>query len=155
MSDAEKSPKDRRRQPRVKPAGLVPVRIVVDPDESNVSADQPAKDGHLMDTNHLGAYVATDLKLERGTLLRLELVVPGETLTRSIRAKVARSKDDITDHRDPVPVGLGVEFITTSEAEESMVQDTVNAILTLELLGYGNRRHYEDEATDTVIVEPA
>lgn len=144
--DKDKNPVDRRRQPRVKPSGIIQVRLH--------HGDQ-VREGHLVDINQTGVYVATDLILERGVELELQVGIPGETDPRPVRARVARFKGEILDHRDPVPVGLGLEFLADNEDEARLIRETVNTTLALDLLGYGNRKHAEPKPTDTNVYEHA
>lgn len=144
--DDQKPPIERRRQPRVKPSGLIQVRIL----NGDVIGD-----GHLVDINQTGAYVATDFRVERGVEITLQVGIPGQCHPKPVRARVARFKGEILDHTDPVPVGIGLEFLAATEEEEALIRETVNTTVALDLLGYGNRKHAEPKPTDTNVFEHA
>ena len=67
---------DRRRQPRVRTEGEIKVRIL---------ASGKLSEGQLVDLNNAGAFVATDLVLEKGEKVHLELDIPA--IPRRSRSK--------------------------------------------------------------------
>lgn len=119
---------DRRREPRVSPEGSIKVRLLV--------PGQLAT-GTLIDLNNAGAFVATQLVLEKGERLQLELDIPGVEETRPLQAIVARCSEEIKGKRKTIPAGLGLVFVGNTPEERQLIQQVVMSTLTLDLLGFG------------------
>ena len=122
---------ERRSQPRVQTEGLVRVRILV---------GGRLERGYLFDLNNAGAFVATDLVLEKGEKVHLELELPGIEEPQPLLAIVARCSPEITGRRTTIPAGLGVVFVAKSQKERQLIQKVVMTTLALDLLGYGYRK---------------
>lgn len=81
--------------------------------------------GYVVDLNRIGAFIATELVLDKGTPLRVELCVPDVEEPLLINAEVARRTERIEGESGVIPAGLGVMFITDSEEEERFIQNAV------------------------------
>ena len=134
---------DRRRQPRVRTEGEIKVRIL---------AAGTLAEGRLVDLNNAGAFVATDLVLEKGEKVHLELDIPGDSNTRPLQAMVARHSGPIQGHHKVIPAGLGLVFVGQDQAEKELIQRVVMMTLAIDLLGYGARKN-PLKPEDTVSVE--
>jgi hypothetical protein len=77
--------------------------------------------------------VGTEMVLESGETVTLEIQMPGSNRLESIRGVVAR-------HQDEAKSGLGVEFLPTSVEERDHIYYVVKTILALDLLGYERPR---------------
>ena len=119
--------KERRAEPRLSTNMLIYVRLFV---------GDRVYDGHLVDLNSRGAYIATGMALETGTVVRLEIRLPDGQCAKPIRAVVARSKQRLQGDLDAVPAGIGVCFVAGTEEEQAEVQYTVKATLALDLLSF-------------------
>jgi hypothetical protein len=122
---------ERRSEPRVQ---------AEDPLVVNVRASSAHGHGRLLDLNNRGAFVGTEMVLESGETVTLEIQMPGSNRLESIRGVVARQQDEATS-------GLGVEFLPTSVEERDHIYYVVKTILALDLLGYERPRI---SPTDTV-----
>lgn len=118
---------DRRQQPRFQPEGLMKVRIF---------APGRLQEGYLVDLNNAGAFVATDLVLEKGTRVHLELTVPGEEHPCPVQAVVAHCSREIRSPKRVIPAGLGLAFVGQSQADRQLIQQIVMTALAVDLLGY-------------------
>jgi hypothetical protein len=119
---------DRRREPRVRPEGSIKVRLLV-----------PGKleTGTIIDLNNAGAFVATELVLEKGDRLQLELDIPGVEESRPLQAVVARCSEEIKGKKKTIPAGLGLVFVGNTPEERQLIQQVVMSTLALDLLGFG------------------
>lgn len=119
---------DRRREPRVRPEGSINVRLLV---------PGQLETGTIIDLNNAGAFVATELVLEKGDRLHLELDIPGVDESRPLQAVVARRSDEIKGKRKTIPAGLGLVFVGNTPEERQLIQQVVMSTLALDLLGFG------------------
>jgi hypothetical protein len=93
--------------------------------------------GTLIDLNNVGAFVATDLVLEKGTEVHLELDIPGVDTPTPLLAIVARCSGEIQGKNKTIPAGLGLVFIGKTPEERQLIQQVVMSTLTLDLLSFG------------------
>ena len=93
--------------------------------------------GRLVDINNQGALIATEMELEPGVVVTLEIEVPGSTEPETVRGVVARRAVDST-------VGLGIEFLPTTVDERDHIHYVVMTILALDLLAYETRQELAD-----------
>ncbi len=117
---------ERRRAPRVSPEGIITVRLL---------APGRLEIGTLVDLNNAGAFVATDLILEKGEKLHIELDIPGSE-TMPLQAIVARRSGEIKGKKKVIPAGLGLVFIGNTSEERQLIQKVVMSTLTLDLLNF-------------------
>lgn len=139
---------ERRRQRRVSLSGTTTVRIIAPSQKQNGRAGVKIAEGHLHDLNNYGALVATDLVLEKGFEILLELQVPGSPRPNPIRAVVARRADRIRNSEGVMPAGLGLCFLADSKDERERIRELVKTTLTLDLLDFG----YESRKKDDIAV---
>ena len=132
---------ERRREPRVKPQGPVPVRIL---------CPGQTVEGHLEDINNAGAFVATLTELNKGTEVLLEIDIPGELDGKRLPAVVVRRRAEVRRPGRVLPPGLGLKFGAHTEEEIELIRQTVTTMLAVDLLGHGNRSNNEDNPNDTV-----
>jgi hypothetical protein len=118
---------DRRRQPRVRTEGEITVRILT---------GGKLVDGQLVDLNNAGAFVATDLVLQKGEKIHL-----------------ARCSGEIKGHHKVIPAGLGLVFVGQDQSEKELIQKIVMMTLAVDLLGYGARKAQLPGPADTRNVE--
>lgn len=137
---------ERRRQPRVRTEGEIKVRIL---------ASGKLSEGHLVDLNNAGAFVATDLVLEKGEKVHLELDIPGDSKTQPLQAVVARHSAEIQGHHRKIPAGLGLVFVGQDQAEKELIQRVVMMTLAVDLLGYGARKNPLKPDDTRGVEEPA
>ncbi len=136
---------DRRRQPRVRTEGEIKVRIL---------AGGKLVEGHLVDLNNAGAFIATDLALQKGEKkVHLELDIPGGPATPPLQAVVARCSGEIKGHHKVIPAGLGLVFVGQDQSEKELIQKIVMMTLAIDLLGYGARKNPIQGPADTRNVE--
>lgn len=93
--------------------------------EARLHVDGSETKGYVVDLNRIGAFIATDLVLEKGTSLRVELCLPDIDEPLLINAEVARRTERIEGESGVIPAGLGIMFITESEQEERFIQNAV------------------------------
>lgn len=127
---------ERRRQPRIELHGVTRVRLLPAGRRGAHGAELTIGDGTLFDLSAAGAFIATDLKLEKGTFLELEIESSGDE-AMSLSAVVARRGKLILESHRPMPPGLGLTFIATTAEARSRVHRIVLATVTLDLLSYG------------------
>ena len=135
---------DRRRQPRVRTEGEIKVRIL---------SGGKLVDGHLVDLNNAGAFVATELVLQKGEKIHLELDIPGDATTQPLQAVVARCSGEIKGHHKVIPAGIGIVFVGQDQSEKELIQKIVMMTLAVDLLGYGARKNDLQGPADTRNVE--
>jgi len=116
----DKKPYERRREPRVRTDE--PVHVLV-------RGDAHSGPGHLVDINNKGALIATEMALEPGVVVTLEIEVPGSSEPEAVRGVVARQETASI-------VGLGIEFLPTTVEERDHIHYVVKTILALDLLAY-------------------
>lgn len=108
--------KERRKRRRFTVESTLEARLHVDGSETT---------GRVVDINNIGAFIATDLVLEKGTPLRVEICVPDVDESLLIKAEVARRAERIEGRNGDMPAGLGVMFLADSEKEETFIQNAV------------------------------
>lgn len=116
--------KERRKRRRYVIESTMEARLHVDGDETT---------GQVVDLNRIGAFIATDLVLDKGTPLEVELCVPDVEEPLRIHAEVARRSERVEGETGVIPAGLGIMFITDSEREERFIQNAVIVALELAL----------------------
>ncbi|MFQ5789508.1 MAG: PilZ domain-containing protein [Acidobacteriota bacterium] len=126
---------DRRRQPRVQLERAIRVRIL--------RSGRPVE-GYLYDLNHAGAFVATDLVLEKNSRVHLELEVPGLSEPQPVEAIVARCSREIQGRQKTIPAGLGLVFLTHTPEERELIQQVVTTTLALDMLSHKRREGSSD-----------
>jgi hypothetical protein len=110
----------------------------------------------LVDLNNAGAFVATDLVLEKGEGLHIELDIPGSE-TMPLQAVVARRSGEIKGKKKIIPAGLGLVFVDNTPEERKLIQKVVMSTLTLDLLNFGydqQTRGRDDDKTQPWLIEP-
>lgn len=107
---------DRRKHPRIPVDHLMEARLVAGDLESV---------GRVIDLNNAGAFVATDLPLEKDSILEVELAVPGIEKSLPLKAIVARRTEQIEGQRRVIPAGLGLVFKAENVMERSFIQMAV------------------------------
>ena len=133
----EKKPyNERRAEPRIKTEEPVGVHV-----RGGVHSGL----GRLVDINNKGALIETEMTLEPGVVVTLEIDVPGSTEPETVRGVVARRAMDST-------VGLGIEFLPTTVDERDHIHFVVMTILALDLLAYETR---QEPAEARAVVPPA
>lgn len=108
--------KERRKRRRFTIESTLEARLHVDGSETT---------GHVVDLNNIGAFIATELVLEKGTPVRVQLCVPGVDESLLIKAVVARRAECIKGRNGDFPAGLGVMFLAENEDEERFIQNAV------------------------------
>lgn len=116
---------DRRIEARVKTEGILGVAL---------RTGDEISEGRVIDINTRGAYIATDLVLDRGIYLSLVFRLPGPRGDQEIKAQVARSNPGVDV--DSAPAGLGVLFLTNAPGEQARVERLVAALVSADLLSY-------------------
>jgi hypothetical protein len=117
---------ERREAPRITPEGIIPVRLLV---------PGRLETGTVFDLNNGGAFIATELVLEKGEELNIEFDVPG-TDSMPLQAVVARQSEEIKGKNKTVPAGLGIVFMSDTPEEREHIQKVVMSALTLDLLNF-------------------
>lgn len=101
-------------------------RFVIDsPMEARLHVDDSETRGHVVDLNNIGAFIATDLVLEKGASLEVELCVPDLEVAPLIKAVVARRAERVEGPNGDLPAGLGVMFLADKEEEQTFIQNAV------------------------------
>ncbi len=93
--------------------------------------------GRLVDITNKGALIATEMALEPGVVVTLEIEVPGSAEPETVRGVVARQAMDSSE-------GLGIEFLPTTVGERDHIHYVVMTILALDLLAYQTRQEPGD-----------
>jgi hypothetical protein len=138
----EMKKEERRREPRVRPAG--PIRV-------GIQLTDRLEEGYLEDINNFGAFVTTELSLRSGTRLNLAIHLPGEPEAKLLPAIVVRRRAEIEHAATCLPAGLGMKFIANTREELDFIRHTVITTLSLDLLGHGLRRGSAPSAEETVM----
>jgi len=107
---------ERRREHRIPVAHVMEARLVADGAETR---------GKVIDLNNAGAFVATDLVLDRNAAVEVELQIPGEDKSLPLKAIVARRTEEVTGKRRVIPAGLGLVFMTENVMERAFIQKAV------------------------------
>jgi hypothetical protein len=93
--------------------------------EALLHVDGSEAKGHVVDLNRIGAFIATDLVLEKDTSLEVEICVPDVEEPLRIKAVVARRAERVRGRSGDLPAGLGLMFLTENEQEEKFIQNAV------------------------------
>lgn len=107
---------ERRRRHRIPGDHVIEARLLVDGLTTR---------GRVVDLNNAGAFVATDLVLEKNASLVVELRFPGEEKSLPLKAIVARRTETIKGRRRDFPAGLGLVFMTENVMERAFIQKVV------------------------------
>lgn len=107
---------DRRKHPRIPVEHLMEARLVAGDVESV---------GRVIDLNNAGAFVATDLPLEKNSMLEVELAVPGIEKSLPLKAVVTRRMEEVEGQHHVIPAGLGLVFKAENVMERSFIQMAV------------------------------
>ncbi len=107
---------ERRRHHRIAVKGLMEARLFVEGRESKAQ---------VVDLNNAGAFVATDLSLEKNTPLQIELFLAGEHKSLPLKALVARCSEKVEGRRTTIPAGVGVVFRAENVMERAFIQKAV------------------------------
>lgn len=118
---------ERRQVARVQPEGII---------KANLLAPGMLETGLVVDLNNAGAFVATDMVLEKGESLSIELDIPGVETPTPLQAVVARRSEEIRGKTRIIPAGLGVVFVGNTPEERHLIQKVVMSTLTLDLLSF-------------------
>jgi hypothetical protein len=89
--------------------------------------------GRVLDLNNAGAFVATELTLEKNTRLEVHLCLPGTDNSLPIQAVVARRTEAVEGRNHTFPAGLGLVFLTTNVMERAFIQMAVLEALKMSL----------------------
>jgi hypothetical protein len=81
--------------------------------------------------------VASDLVLDKGERLHVQLDIPGVEDATLLEAVVSRRSEEIKGRRKTIPAGLGVVFVGNTLEERQLIQQVVMSILTLDRLCFG------------------
>ena len=120
---------ERRKHPRVCPEGNIKVRLLL---------RGQIETGTLVDLNNAGAFVASDLVLDKGERLHVQLDLPGVEDTIPLEAVVSRRSEEIQGRTKTIPAGLGLVFVGNTHEERQLIQQVVMSILTLDRLCFGH-----------------
>lgn len=126
---------ERRRHPRIPVSHLMEARLV---------ADGVEVIGRVVDLNNAGAFVATDLVLEKGAKIQIELQLAGASAPLPLQAAVARHIAAVEGRDHTIPAGLGLVFLTANVIERAFVQKAVLEALKASL--ESRRAKNENEA---------
>jgi hypothetical protein len=107
---------ERRRKHRIPLEQVMEARLVSDGAETR---------GQVIDLNNAGAFIATDLALEKNTAVEIELQIPGEERSLPLKALVARRTELIEGRTRVIPAGLGLVFMTDNVMERAFIQKAV------------------------------
>ncbi len=107
---------ERRRRHRIPVDHVIEARLLVDGLTTR---------GRVVDLNNAGAFVATDLVLEKNASLVVELRFPGEEKSLPLKAIVVRRTETIKGRRRDFPAGLGLVFMTENVMERAFIQKVV------------------------------
>ena len=107
---------ERRRRRRIPVEELMEARLVADGHETRAK---------VIDLNNAGAFVATDLTLDKNTSLEIELQIPGEEKSLPLKAIVARRTEAVEGKKRTIPAGLGLVFMAENVMERSFIQKAV------------------------------
>jgi hypothetical protein len=108
---------ERRRRRRIPVEHVMEARVVAE--------DGAQTQGQVIDLNNAGAFVATDLALDRNTAVEIELQMPGEEKSLPLKAVVARRTEKVEGKNHVIPAGLGLVFMTENVMERAFIQKAV------------------------------
>jgi hypothetical protein len=89
--------------------------------------------GRVVDLNNAGAFVATELVIEKDTKLEVQLCLPGTEKSLPIQAVVARRTEAVEGRDHTFPAGLGLVFLTKNVMERAFIQMAVLEALKMSL----------------------
>jgi len=95
-----------------------------------LSAEGVRAKGHVIDLNNAGAFIATELVLEKNRPLRILLEVRAAGRRPWLEAVVMRRTERIVGRRLTIPAGLGVVFVAATKLEREFIQRAVVEALT-------------------------
>ncbi len=107
---------ERRKHRRIPVEHVMEARLVVDGAQTQ---------GQIIDLNNAGAFMATDLVLDRNTPVEIELQIPGEERSLPLKAVVARRTEEVAGKTRVIPAGLGLVFMTENVMERAFIQKAV------------------------------
>ena len=134
---------ERRAQPRVRLERATQVRLLAAGRRHTQWQSYSLDDGYLFDLNNIGAFVATDLVLEKGSRIEIEIAAPGTPFPLSLQAVVARYSQQQNWNHLVMPAGLGLQFVPYTVEEQRRITEIVMTTLALDLMDYG----YENKRT--------
>ena len=111
---------ERRRQRRIPVANVMEARLFSDGAETQ---------GQIIDLNNAGAFIATDLTLDKNTAVEIEIQIPGEEKSLLLKAVVARRIEQVEGKTRVIPAGLGLVFMTDNVMERAFIQKAVLEVL--------------------------
>jgi hypothetical protein len=106
-------------------------------------------EGFLYDVTVAGAFIATNMVVDRGEKVELEFNVPGADGPQMLPAVVARCAAPTQNHKGRVPAGLGVAFKAATPQDFKLINQIVVTTLTLDLLDFGYEKPKDPTDTDT------
>lgn len=107
---------ERRKHQRIPVEHVMEARLVAGAEETL---------GRVIDLNNAGAFVATDLALDKNTAVEVELHIPGEDKSLPLKAVVARRTEEVEGKTRVIPAGLGLVFMTENVMERAFIQKAV------------------------------
>jgi hypothetical protein len=128
---------ERRQQPRIQLEEDQIVRIHAPRERYTGLVNFSITDGRLFDLNNLGAFVSTELSLEKGAAVDVEIALPGMRVPELVHALVARQAERFQRGDRTTPQGLGLRFLADNLREQERIRRIVMMTLTLDLLKYG------------------
>jgi len=132
---------ERRQQPRVQLEEDLIVRIHKPSDHDAALINFSTRDAQLFDINNLGAFVSTDLALQKGASVDIEIELPGMQVPTLVHAQVARQAQRLQRGDRVTPRGLGLRFLAESFEEQERIRRIVMTTLILDLMKYGYEHH--------------
>ena len=99
------------------PRFRVPVAIPVD-----FTVDELSNTGVILNINEGGAFLHTDIKMPKGTFLKIKLVLPGRDNTMNIKAVVKWSPSELRE----LYSGHGIEFTLIEERDLRPLTDFIH-----------------------------
>lgn len=100
------------------PRFRVPVAIPVD-----FTVDEVGNSGVLLNINEGGAFLHTDIKMPKGTFLKIKLILPGRDVTMNIKAIVKWSPSELRE----LYSGHGIEFTLIEERDVRPLREFILA----------------------------
>ena len=132
---------ERRKQRRIPVPQLMEARITL---PGSVSR------GRVIDLNNAGAFIATELELDKNSPLRVELLIPGGAKSVPLKAVVARRMEAIEGVTRTIPAGLGVVFLTDNVMERAFIQMAVLEALKVSLAMMRMRLDFDPRSRHSV-----
>lgn len=132
---------DRRMEARVKTEGTLDVLV---------RAGNEWAEGRVVDISTRGAYIETELFLDRGIYVTLVFRLSGPRGDQEIKAQVARSSPTSAAKGNAMPPGLGVMFLANTPGERARVERLVAALVSADLLSYDKHSSEWMDRSDTL-----